>query len=66
MSETIVEQQDDEELTLDQLDQLDGVVDDDELDGSDPGGELDDEVDEGCLPDDDLEDDVVPAQGGPQ
>jgi hypothetical protein len=62
MSETdiLVEQGDLEELTLDDLDQLDDVLDDDELDGSDPGAELSDEVDEGCAPDGD----VIPAQGG--
>ncbi|MGH8892280.1 MAG: hypothetical protein ACRDWY_03070 [Actinomycetes bacterium] len=41
-----------EELTLPDLDQLDEVMDDDELDGDEPGGELSDEVDPGCSPDD--------------
>ena len=38
-----------EDLTLETLDQLDGVVDDDQLD-EDPGDELDTEVDEPLRP----------------
>lgn len=59
-TDVVVEQGDIEDLTLADLDQLDDVLDDDELDGSDPGTEVSDEVDEGCTPDED----VVPQQDG--
>ena len=41
-----------EELTMADLDQLDDVMDDDQLEDSEPGLELSDEVDPGGSPDD--------------
>jgi hypothetical protein len=48
-----------EDLTLEGLDELDGVIDDDALPGDDPGLELSSEVDPGGAPDAPL----VPSQG---
>jgi hypothetical protein len=50
---------DTEDLTLDGLDQIEAVVDDDDLPGDEPGLELSAEVDPGGTPEP-----VVPEQGG--